>query len=113
LSNDLWILLLGKKPLEWVKQETHGMRPSPRFFHSMNFYEEGNFLIIHGGRNDLTSDSFALNDTFILELFNFDWVNIKLYSNLDDFKVFCRCGHSSIIHCKTFYLTYYYIKPGN
>ena len=97
LSNQLWILVTGKKPMEWVQPETKGKPPSPRYFHSMNYYEKGNFLIIHGGRNDNMSDSCALNDTFIFDLENFEWANIILYSQLNGFKVLNRCGHQSAI----------------
>lgn len=98
ITNDLWILLLGKKPLEWVKPETKGTPPTPRYFHSMNYYEKGNFLIIHGGRNDEANDSFALNDTYIFDLENFDWLKVELYSHIHDFKILCRCGHQSMIY---------------
>ena len=54
--------------LEWVQPQTKGRAPSPRYFHSMSFYEKGNFLIIHGGRNDAMSESSALNDTFLFVL---------------------------------------------
>ena len=64
----------------------------------MNYYENGNFIIIHGGRNDNKSDNFALNDTFILNLHNLNWIEIELYSQFNDFKIFSRCGHCSIIY---------------
>ena len=45
------------------------------------------------------SDSFALNDTFILNLDNFNWMKIELYNNeISNFNVFCRCGHQSVIY---------------
>ena len=80
LSNQLWILILGKKPLEWIKPETKGKIPAPRFFHTMNYYERGNYLIIHGGRNDIISENSALNDTYLLNLENFEWIEVILYS---------------------------------
>ena len=98
LSNELWILLLGRKPLEWIKPETKGTPPTPRYFHSMSFYEKGNFLIIHGGRNDEESDTFALNDTYIFDLENFDWLKVELYSHIHDFKILSRCGHQSVVY---------------
>ena len=99
ICNQLWILILGKKPLDWVQPVTGGKPPSPRYFHSMNYYEKGGFIIIHGGRNDEMSDSFALNDTFILDLENFNWMKIELYNNeLSNFNVFSRCGHQSVIY---------------
>ena len=63
----------------------------------MNYYEKGNFLIVHGGRNDSMSDSFALNDTYLFDLENFEWIKIILYSQLKEFKVLNRCGHKSVI----------------
>ena len=98
LSNQLWILLMGKKPLEWIKVDTKGKPPIARYFHSMNFYERGNYVIIHGGRNDIFSDKSALNDTFLLNLENFEWLEVKLYSNISNFNVANRCGHQSIIY---------------
>ena len=98
LSNQLWILLMGKKPLEWIKVDTKGKPPIARYFHTMNFYERGNYVIIHGGRNDIFSDKSALNDTFLLNLENFEWLEVKLYSNVSDFNVANRCGHQSIIY---------------
>jgi len=67
----------------------------------MNYYEEGNFLIIHGGRNDKSNDSFALCDTFLLELRKLEWLEVKIFSE-NYTQVFNRCGHSSIIHCKIY-----------
>ena len=98
LSNQLWILLMGKKPLEWLKVDTKGKPPIARYFHTMNFYERGNYVIIHGGRNDIFSDKSALNDTFLLNLENFEWLEVKLYSNISNFNVANRCGHQSIIY---------------
>ena len=97
LSNDLWVLVIGQKPIFWNKIKTNGTPPCPRYFHTMNYFEKSNFLIIHGGRNDNMSSTSALDDTFILDLTNFGWVKINLYSNLPDFKVFSRYGHNSII----------------
>ena len=97
LSNQLWILITGKKPMEWVQPETKGRTPSPRYFHSMSYYEKMNFLIIHGGRNDAMSDSCALSDTYIFDLENFEWSKVELYSNISDFHVLNRCGHQSAI----------------
>jgi len=97
LSNDLWVLVLGQKPIFWNKIKTNGTPPCPRYFHTMDYFEKSNFLIIHGGRNDNISSTSALDDTFILDLTNFGWVKIELYSNIPEFKVFSRYGHKSTI----------------
>ena len=98
LSNQLWILTIGKKLLDWIRPETKGKPPAPRYFHTMNYYERGNFLIVHGGRNDSVSDNSALNDTYLFNLENFEWIEVILYSNLNNFQVECRCGHQSVIY---------------
>ena len=97
LTNDLWILIMGKNPFSWMKVNTLGKPPSPRYFHSMDYYEKGNYLIIHGGRNDNLSATSALNDTFVLDLENLGWVNVELYNNSNSFKVISRYGHKSTI----------------
>ena len=99
ISNDLYVLVLGKKPCHWKKLDNvRGKKPPGRYCHSMNFYEPGNFLIIHGGRNDSQSESFALNDTYIFDLDLFQWNKIDLISNSLDFKVMARCAHDSVIY---------------
>ena len=99
ITNDLYILKIGIKPCEWIKcDNTIGKKPCPRYFHSMNYYENNNFVIIHGGRNDSQSDTFALNDTFILNLADLNWIEVELFSQNDNFNVFSRCGHCSVIH---------------
>ncbi len=98
MSNILYMLNLGRDMLHWKKVETYGKRPCPRYFHTMNFYERGNFIIIHGGRNDVMSDNYALDDTYILSMKTFDWAEVKLYSNYSNFTVYKRCGHSGVIY---------------
>ena len=99
ITNDLYVLIIGKKPCVWKKfDKVKGNKPAPRYFHSMNYYEPGNFLIIHGGRNDTYSDSFALNDTYIFDLEFFEWHRVILYSNIEGFMVVPRCAHKSVIH---------------
>jgi len=97
LTNNLWILLLGQTPLQWVKADTKGIQPSPRYYHSMNFFEKSRYIIIHGGRNDELSSTAALNDTFILELTYLNWIKVSLYSNIENFEVIPRFGHNSFI----------------
>ena len=98
LNNDIYILVIGSNPCYFKKLDhVKGEKPTPRYFHSMNYYEKGNFLIIHGGRNDLNNDSFALNDTYIFDLIFLEWHRVILYSNVEGFVVKPRCGHKGII----------------
>jgi hypothetical protein len=88
-------LRLGNKPLKFFKPEYRGKPPCPRYLHSMNFYEEGNFLIIYGGTNE-NSVNFDLGDIFILELSKMEWIEIKIFSS-HPINVYQRFGHSAII----------------
>ena len=97
LSNKMWIVILGNKKLKWISPDIKGKPPSPRYFHSMSYYDKGNILIIHGGRNDTVSENAALNDTFVFDLENFEWMEVHLYFQLSRFKVLNRCAHQSII----------------
>lgn len=98
-SNAMWVLRIGKSPLEWIQLKTKGQGPSLRFSSSMNYYEEGNCVIIHGGHNDNLSDDFALNDTYFLDLYHFTWVRvIHFFETPEIHKVVNRCAHASVIH---------------
>jgi hypothetical protein len=92
------ILKIGKKPLEWYKPETSGKSPSPRYSHSMNYYEEGNYLIIHGGRNDEKIEKYSLNDTYVFDLYKFEWAYVKILFESPKMEIYNRFGHKSIIH---------------
>ena len=75
-------------------------KPSERYFHSMNYYELGNFLIIHGGRNDSKSESFSLDDTYNSDLYQ--WLQVNLVSNIPNFEVIARCAHYGVIYSDKF-----------
>ena len=91
LNDKIIIIKLGKNPLEYKIIEPFGKGPSGRILSSMNFFEPGNFIIIHGGKNNFCT----LNDTFILEVHRMEWlkVNFDIDNNLIKF----RCGHQSVI----------------
>ena len=95
ISNDMWLLKIGKKPLEWERVLTFGSPPSPRYLCSMNFFEKGNFIIIHGGKTKISSESFALKDTYLFELYRYQWLRVDYGDK--DYIVKKRCSHCSTI----------------
>lgn len=99
VTNDVWILKFGKKPVEWISPTIYGKPPMERYLHTLDFYEERQFIIIHGGRNDTyDGEYYSLNDTFILDLAKMNWVEVRLTSLYNNFKILNRCGHKSFIH---------------
>ena len=95
ICNDMWLLKVGKKPLEWVKLVTYGKPPCPRYLCSMNFFENVNFIIIHGGKTKINDQKFALNDTYLFELYRYEWLKVD-YGEKEKI-VKPRCSHCSVI----------------
>ena len=47
----------------------------------MDYYREGNFIVIAGGRNDSIPQDKILNDLWILKLNNLEWQRVLLGGN--------------------------------
>ena len=97
-SNKMWLLRIGKKYLDWMEIATLGKPPSPRYLFSMNFYEQENFIIIHGGKTKSLKSEQILNDTYLLDLMRFQWIKV-LHGSFDQI-VKPRCSHAGIIYNK-------------
>ena len=89
-NKDLYLLKICRNPLEWTILITSGIGPCERYGCSMSYYERGNFLVIHGGKNTI-----ALNDTFLLDLFNLNWMKVEYFNKMK--KIPERYFHQSII----------------
>jgi hypothetical protein len=87
----LYILKIGRKPLEWFNPKINGATPPPRILGKINFFEELNALILHGGRNDILKQS-VFNDFWVFDLEDFKWIkaNINPYTPKD------RSEHCSV-----------------
>ena len=97
-SNKMWLLKIGKKYLDWMEIATLGKPPTPRYLFSMNFYEQENFIIIHGGKTKSLKSEQILNDTYLLDLMRFQWIKV-LHGSFDQI-VKPRCSHAGIIYNK-------------
>ena len=95
ICNDMWLLKIGKKPLEWEKVLTFGQPPCPRYLCSMNFFEKGNFIVVHGGKTKISTESFALKDTYLFELYRYQWLRVDYGDK--EYIVKKRCSHSSVV----------------
>ena len=67
----------------------------------MNYFEEGNYLIIHGGRNDY-SINMVFKDTFVIEMNKLEWLRVDFGKNFSIVKN--RCSHQSVISGKTLFI---------
>ena len=84
VNSEMYILTLGNKVNEWIKAETSGFRPSPRYQHAMVHSHQLNSLIIHGGRSKKLPDlkkrnGFYLSDMHLLNLETFSWLRVDLF----------------------------------
>ncbi|KRX07512.1 hypothetical protein PPERSA_11061 [Pseudocohnilembus persalinus] len=78
INGTLKVIEPDQQPLSWTEPNTQGLAPSPRYCHQMVFNDKLNILAIHGGKNDqnLVSE-YYLNDTYILQLYNMNWIKIQ------------------------------------
>ena len=94
----MWVLKIGKKNLEWMEIISKGKPPCPRYLFSMNFYEKGNYLIIHGGKTKSLKNEQILKDTYLFELLRFEWIRV-VHGCFDNI-VKPRFSHSAVIYNK-------------
>ncbi|CAD8181227.1 unnamed protein product [Paramecium octaurelia] len=90
-SNDLRVIQFGFKPIRIIKLKTKGQAPIARYSHSMNYYHQFNSLVVYGGRND-SKEGNILNDLFVLQLQQLNWVMVQQIGSLKHGK----CSHCSI-----------------
>ena len=101
MNPNLYVLKIGARILEWVVLNTLGAPPKKRFGATMSYYELGNILIIHGGRNN-AKVNYAFSDTFILDLFSLNWLQVEYFDK--SLKVTKRFFHQSFIDNNSFYV---------
>ena len=97
-SNKLYLIKIGRKPLEMIEIKAKGKPPCPRYLCSMNYFEEGNFIIIHGGKTKSLRSENILKDTYLFELFKFEWIKVH-YGCFESF-VKPRFSHAAVIYDK-------------
>ncbi|CAD8086895.1 unnamed protein product [Paramecium sonneborni] len=90
-SNDLRVIQFGFKPIRIIKLKTKGQAPIPRYSHSLNYFYHLNALIIYGGRND-SRDGNILNDLYVLQLMQMNWVLVQQIGALK----YGKCSHCSV-----------------
>ena len=91
-TNLFFVMKLGKKQMEFEIPKTFGEPPSPRISASIDFYPNLNFLILHGGRNDLIEHSF-MNDFYVLDLETMHWIKASFVKDIP----IERAEHKSLI----------------
>ena len=66
---------MDTSPLQWIKPETAGISPTPRFSHTMVYHSSLNIVIIYGGLND-EYDYNYLSDISILNTESLHWIKV-------------------------------------
>ena len=106
-QNQLLILRIGRRPLEWIVPKIEGTPPCARINPSMNYFENLNVIIIHGGRNDAkevyggtqyTTERVTFRDMFVLDLVNFIWIGVSALEEPYGDPLAERSEHSSCVY---------------
>ena len=74
-TNNLYILHCFRNPLVLFEPKIDGTPPSPRQMATMNFNNILNYITIYGGK----SINQVFGDLFILDIMNYQWINVKLF----------------------------------
>ena len=72
INKHIYVIKLGIKPFDIVQLKTSGVPPCPRYDSSLNFYEKGNMLIVHGGRNNNFLITVKISISFLLKKVKMD-----------------------------------------
>jgi len=65
--------------MEWKTLETHGKPPDGRFHHCLHYFEQGNLLVVFGGRRfanpsaTVHYDSEFIDEVGVLRLDTLNW----------------------------------------
>ncbi len=105
-NNDLYVMRIGRKPIEWIKPRTAGPLPPARYGHSMNYIPEKGILVVFGGRNDSFFDannSSCLDDIWILVLERMEWCEWSRTERVG-FLPAPRYSHSTAVLDKSLYI---------
>ena len=78
-NNDMRFMPIGKGPKGWKILKVSGRPPCPRYFMSMEHFEQSNMIIIFGGRteSEINQDNFSLNDVFLMSLKHPQWYHLN------------------------------------
>lgn len=74
-TNNLFILHCFRNPLVLLEPKISGKPPSPRQMATMNYNKILNYITLYGGK----SINRVFGDLFILDIMNFQWLNVQLF----------------------------------
>ena len=89
-TNNLFILHCFRNPLIFFEPQIKGIPPEKRSMASINFNKNLNIITLFGGKDVYR----VFNDLFVLDIINFEWINIKLFGPDEICK---KMGHCSEI----------------
>lgn len=112
VSNKLFVLQFGSKPLKFRIPKTVGKPPVGRFGHCAHFIKDKNYYLVYGGRNDhifSNTGISVLEDIQILNLEFMTWCRVKVGIT----KAGPRYNFSSFYHGKKNFLKEIRFKSKN
>ena len=82
-NNDVRFMKVGQGCKEWIVLDIAGAPPEPRYFHSMDYFESNNMIVIFGGRIESINykENFSLNDVWLMDLKSLEWINLACKGN--------------------------------
>ena len=91
--NELYLCRTGQRPLTWVRLQTRGSPPAPRFQHTLCFLRDLGLLVVFGGRNDTRSGSgyTCFNDVHLLNVATLTWMPVSVRGEVPE----ARCAHAA------------------
>jgi hypothetical protein len=90
----LYVLQTGQRPLTWLRPETSGSSPRPRFQHSFTLLKELKSLVLFGGRNnEKAAEGYScFADLHILNLEEMTWRQVRTEGTGPG----ARCAHAAV-----------------
>jgi len=78
-NNDMRFMPVGEGPTGWKVLDVSGKPPQPRYFMSLERFEQSNMLVVYGGRAEpqVNQESSSFNDVWLMTLKNPQWHHLN------------------------------------
>ena len=80
LNDEMYVIQCGGSFLRWINLRTFGKAPVGRINASLNYYAQGNMLILHGGCGIQEEETYS--DVWILDLEGSVWMKVEIKGDI-------------------------------